>query len=269
VTAQLLTSIDPLRPVLERPPLAILSDIDGTVAPIVPIPEDAQISARNRELLSRLIESGVRVAFITGRALDKARAITGLEGAVYAGNHGLNVWMNGRLATPEPVGHYVELAADVLREMAALEMPGLVVEDKGPVIAFHYRKAADAEAARDLILAAIGGSPTAQAFAIYEGRKVIELRPPLPIDKGTAVAALAPQLGAGGVICLGDDMTDLDMFRGVEELRRAGTPGVNIAVYSDEAAPELLRVTGYYVNGVEGVEWLLGEVLRALPVRAP
>ena len=70
--AEELRDIEPLRPLLERKPFAILSDIDGTLAPIVPNPEDARISVRAREALLALIEEGVRVGFITGRALEKA-----------------------------------------------------------------------------------------------------------------------------------------------------------------------------------------------------
>jgi len=84
VTASPLTDIEPLRSLLIVKPLGLFSDIDGTLSPIVPRPEDAKVTPRCRELLLDLIGKGVRVALITGRELDMARSMTGLEGATYA-----------------------------------------------------------------------------------------------------------------------------------------------------------------------------------------
>ncbi len=104
---------------------------------------------------------------------------------------------------------------------------------------------------------------------MYEGRKVIELRPPLAVDKGTAVVRLAERLGLGAALALGDDITDVDMFRGVEELKQRGLAGASVAVWSEEANPMLLEVTDYFVKGVGGVVWLLGEMAAALSAKRP
>ena len=93
---------------------------------------------------------------------------------------------------------------------------------------------------------------------------MIELRPPLAIDKGTAVGTLVRQIGAKSVLAIGDDATDLDMFRGVRDLREAGIAGASVAVLSDEVEPLVLESTDYFVRGVEGVEWLLEELAKAL-----
>ena len=94
---------------------------------------------------------------------------------------------------------------------------------------------------------------------------VIELRPPLDIDKGTAVETLAKRLGVKGVICLGDDITDIDMFSATRRLRSQGLATATVAVGSEETAPEVAEAADFTVDGVEGVEWLLAEVVRALP----
>ncbi|MDO8615276.1 MAG: trehalose-phosphatase [Dehalococcoidia bacterium] len=254
-----------MAPLLERRPLGLISDIDGTLAPIVPDPEDARVAESTLVLLRQLTEKGVRLAFITGRTLEKARSMAGVEGAAFAANHGLNIWVDGALETPDGLGEYVPRAQDVLREIGTLDVAGVSVEDKGPVLAFHYRKALSEAAARQAILAAIQASQTARAFRLQEGRKVIEVRPPLLIDKGTALAYLARRLGLAAVICMGDDATDIDMFRGVRELRAAGLAGVSIAVASAEASPGVLAGADYWLPGVAGVEWLLGGLLKALP----
>ena len=98
---------------------------------------------------------------------------------------------------------------------------------------------------------------------------VIELRPPLDVDKGTALAELSRRMGAGAVICIGDDITDVDMFRRVTAMRERGTPGATVAVESAEATDEVLDGADYSVDGVAGVEWLLAEIVRALRETAP
>ena len=264
-----LQDIEPLRPLLQRRPLGLLSDIDSTLAPIVPNPDEARVSPSCRALLRQLARRRVRIALITGRELLKARAVAGIKDAVYAANHGLTVWADGRLETPEALREYTARARQVIEEVSGLGAQGVVIEEKGPALAFHYRQAVDEGKARAAIAAAIGASEAARAFRVTEGRKVIELRPPLAIDKGTALAGLVARLGVQAVICMGDDQTDIDMFRGVDQLRRGGLPGVTVAVNSEEATSELLAAADYWVQGVPGVEWLLRELLRALPGRRP
>jgi len=259
-----LKDIEPLRPLLAQRPLGLVSDIDGTLAAIVARPEDAAVSPRCRALLSELLGEGVRIAVITGRSLDVARTMVGLDGVAYAANHGLSLWVDGHEETPAAVARYVGLAREALSELAGLETPGVRLEDKGPVLALHYRGASDEEAARQAALRAIESSRAARAFRVHQGRKVIELRPPLAIDKGTALAGLARRLGLKSVICLGDDATDVDMFRAVARLREGGLPAAIVAVRSEEGTAEVLASADYWVDGVPGVEWLLGALVAAL-----
>jgi len=269
MTAEELRSIEPLLPLLRQPPLGILSDIDGTLAPIVSNPEDAHISVRSREALRGLMAQGVQVAFITGRAVEKARQMVGLPGTMFAGNHGLNIWDNGALDAPEVLREYVGRARQVIADVCGTQIPGVIVEDKGPVVAFHYRKAPSEAEALAAIRKAIAGSGAAKAFLLQEGRKVLELRPPLPLDKGTALSGLAARMGVKAVLCMGDDATDVDMFRGVNLMRAEGMLGRNIGVWSPEVNPIVLESTDYFVRGVEGIEWMLEELLRALAETGP
>ena len=262
--AEELRNIEPLRPLLSSKPFAILSDIDGTLAPIVPNPEDSRISPRARDALRQLIGQGVRVAFITGRTLETARSIVDIPEAYFAANHGLHVAAGGDTSTPEEVRPYVEWARQVIHDVAGRSLSGVTIEDKGPGVAFHYRRANSEEEARTAIRAAVAASGAAAHFRVHDGRKVIELRPPLAIDKGTAVGTLIRRIGAKSVLAIGDDMTDLDMFRGVRDLSKAGLAGASVAVWSDEVEPLILETTDYFVRGVAGVEWLLGELAKAL-----
>jgi trehalose 6-phosphate phosphatase len=95
------------------------------------------------------------------------------------------------------------------------------------------------------------------------------LRPRLPVDKGVATEEIVRRVGARAVICVGDDTTDIDMFRAVARLRDAGLEGANVAVRSEEASPEVAANADYAVDGIEGVERLLEELLRALRRTGP
>jgi trehalose 6-phosphate phosphatase len=152
----------------------------------------------------------------------------------------------------------------VIADAQSLDIPGVIVEDKGPVVAFHYRMAESEEEARAAIEATLAASPSAKRFRVQTGRKVIELRPPLAIDKATALETLAMRMGAKAVLTMGDDATDLDMFRGVRELQARGVAGYSVAVWSYEVQPVVLENTDYFVRGVEGVEWLLEELVKAI-----
>jgi len=267
--ARELTAIDPLLTLVKARPFGLFSDIDGTLAPIVANPEEARVSPLCRTLLGQLIGQGVRVALITGRTLERARSMAGLDTAIYAANHGTSVWIDDHDETSERVRGYISLAQAVFEEIGNIPVTGVFVEATGPNLAIHYRQAVDADAARRAILSAISASDSAAGFEVREGRKVYELRPALGIDKGTALKDLVRRLGVRACLCLGDDRTDIDMFEAVRRLHNDGLRGVSIAVDSDEATPELMASADYYVRGVRGVEWLLGEVLRALSDQAP
>jgi len=256
-----LDSLETLRPLLLSSPLGLLSDIDGALSPIAPRPEEARVPEGVRRHLLQLIEAGVRVAFVTGRRAEVARRWLDLPGAVYVGNHGLEVWDRGRLRFAPGVRPFVARARAALEELAPLGgLPGVLLEEKGPVLAVHYRLAPDPERARELVLGAVRLSPAARAFQVHEGKMVVELRPPLGIDKGRAARLLARRWR--GVLALGDDTTDADMFRALQGLR--GKRVACVAVLGEGTPTALLELADYSVPGVSGVEWLLGEMVRAL-----
>jgi trehalose 6-phosphate phosphatase len=269
VVAVPLRDIEPLRPLLNVWPFGLFSDIDGTLSPIVQRPEDARVTPRCRELLVGLIESRVQVALITGRPLGVARSMVGIDAAAYAANHGLEFWIDGSMEVLEGVEEYRDLVERVLAEAGDLDAAGVQVERKGPGVAFHYRRVRDTEAARSAILRAIESPTAVERFAVIEGRKVFELRPKIEASKGTATRLLAERLGVKGIVCMGDDRTDIDMFHALSDLRKKGTEGRSIAVLSPEVAPDLPDAADFSVNGVGGVEWLLAEMLIALDEKEP
>jgi len=264
VTAVPLTDIEPLRSLLAIKPFGLFSDIDGTLSPIVERPEDARVTPRCRDLLLELIGNGVRVALITGRELDVARSMAGLQGAAYGASHGLDLWIDGAIETRVAVGDYPALVDRMLKEIGNLAAPGVTIEPKGAGVAFHYRRAADEVVALAGIERAIESTEEARHFQRIEGRKVVELRPDIEASKGTAARHLAHRLGVRSIICLGDDRTDVDMFRSVAALAEEGIAARSVAVMSQEIHPEVLGAADYSVDGVGGVEWLLAELADAV-----
>jgi trehalose 6-phosphate phosphatase len=202
---------------------ALFLDFDGVLAPIVARPEDAYPPEETRDELRRLGERYALVAVVSGRGGDDVRARVAVDGIVYVGSHGLEL----------------DRQADRWRQQivdfaSAAPWPAHAIELKGLSVAFHFRDATD-EAAAVVELEAIAESARDDGLAARFGRKVLEVLPPVGSNKGTAVCHLLQGAGLSRALVAGDDTTDLDAFRAVEELEHK----VRIAVLSDES-PTLL-----------------------------
>lgn len=244
---------------------AILTDFDGTLAPIVERPEQAALPRRARELLSELSGRFGLVGCISGRRALEARLLVGVEQLAYAGNHGLELLLPGEgepRLDPSLTGEESSAAEFVASlDTGALTEIGIRFEDKGPIQTLHWRGATDerrAEARAHEIAVKAGKAKLEPRW----GRKVLELRPPGGGGKDSAVAALL----AGGEIAIatyaGDDRTDLDAFRRLRELReeeRLATV-VCVGVVSPEAPPGLVEECDVTVDGPSGWLALLEEL---------
>ena len=245
---------------------AVLSDIDGTLAPIVERAEEAAVPTEAREALAALNERYGLVGCVSGRQALAARELVGLDGLAYAGNHGLELLMPGADAPesdPSIAGREREAAEFLAGDTAEIDISGLRREDKGPIQALHWRGAEDetvAEArARELAVAAgqAGLEP-------HWGRKVLELRPSGGGGKDAAVGSLIAADGVDRATYAGDDRTDLDAFRRLRQLREAGDLeiAVCVGVLSPEAPAELAEESDLTVGGPDGwlalLRWLAG-----------
>jgi trehalose-phosphatase len=246
---------------------AILTDVDGTLAPIAERPEQAAVPARASELLARLGESYGLVGCVSGRRAEEARDLVGLDSIAYAGNHGLELLLPGDEA-PRPDPSLEGREGEAAAFLAALhtgspEAAGLRLEDKGPIQALHWRGAADeraAEARAHEIAAAAGRA----GLELRWGRKVLELRPAGGGGKDAAVAALLAMDGVTRAVYAGDDRTDLDAFRRLRELVEEGAleAAVCVGIVSDEGPPEIAEEADIAVEGPEGWIELLAELAR-------
>lgn len=208
------------RAALSEPPSGLLTDVDGTLSPIVAEPGLARLVEGADGALAALARRLAVVAVITGRAPHDARRLVGRPEVLVAGNHGME-WLEPGAATvtPAPAAEPARrLVADALARLPVGE--GIVVEDKGLSATVHYRGATDPDRARRRIEAAL--ADVAPGLERRPGRMSVELRPRGLGDKGTAARAIVERFGLRGVVVMGDDITDLDMFAAVDELRRAG-----------------------------------------------
>ncbi len=257
--------LEPLRADPAR--AAILTDVDGTLAPIVERPEQAAVLPRASELLATLNASFGLVGCISGRQALEARRLVGVDEIAYAGNHGLELLLPGdeepRL-DPALAGQERSAAEFVAGlDSAALASAGLRLEDKGPIQTLHWRGAEDergAEARAHEIGAAAGRAKLEPRW----GRKVLELRPVGGGGKDAAVAALLATDGVTAAVFAGDDRTDLDAFRRLRELREGGElkSAVCVGVVSPEAPPELAEEADLLVDGPAGWLTLLETLAR-------
>lgn len=255
-----------LAPLYDSPArAAILTDIDGTLAPIVERSDQAKVPARATELLEELNERYGLVGCVSGRQALEARHLVGAEGIAYAGNHGLELLLPGEeepRLDPSLQGREGEATefVDGL-ESDTLSGAGLRLEDKGPIQALHWRGAEDEHRAEGLAreIAAEAGRGGLEP---HWGRKVLELRPAGGGGKDSAVAALLAGKDVVAAVYAGDDRTDLDAFRRLRELRDEGDLdlAIRVGISSPEAPPELAEEADLCVDGTAG--WL--QVLESL-----
>lgn len=192
--------------------LLVMLDFDGTLAPIVPRPEDARIPPATRETLEELARSQqVVLAFVSGREISDVRRLVGIAPAHYFGSHGRQRLRSGdeHVDVDERYSDAVKAACGRLeQELSAI--PGFAVENKQVSAAVHYRNVAaglhDELAA--VVRGVIASIPMLRASA---GKMVFDITPLDGIDKGTATEQLLKEAG-GLALYFGDDTTDEAVF---------------------------------------------------------
>jgi len=240
-----------------RAPLLIVTDFDGTLAPITLEPMATRIVPAARLALRSLARTAarrperLRLVVLSGRAaLDVAGRVR-VGGLAYLGNHGLESGTLARRRRAEKLA----VAADpsLLPFVARVRALGgavaeilgrpdwLLVEDKGPSVAFHFRQALDPDAARLLLLSAIETAERTigeHGLVAVAGRMVIEFRPSGAGGKGEALRRLIAQERPRTVLTMGDDVSDAEAFVALREARQAGAvEGLAVAVHGASETP--------------------------------
>jgi trehalose 6-phosphate phosphatase len=257
-----------LAPLRERPAeSALFLDFDGTLAPIVERPEEARLLDGVTPLLEELAGRMGLVAFLSGRPIGQLQAMVGLDQLAYAGNHGMELRRRGEEAAVAD-----EAAAQVpaiQRFVHAwpperLAANGVWLEDKGPTLAFHYRGAADPESAKAFLDTQVRPVAEGVGLVALPARMVLEVRPHVALNKGTAAASLLEGTGLRIAAHIGDDRTDVHAWQALHALASAGVleHAVGIGVDSPELADDVRQAADALVQGPAGareaLEFLAG-----------
>jgi len=261
VAAPLAEALEPLRSEPSR--AAVLLDVDGTLAPIVRHADDAHVPEPTRAPLIAVAKRYGLVACVSGRQASIARRIVSLGTITYVGNHGAEILRGGATEVeldPE-VASWARRVQDFARSAMTDELRRLRVreEDKQVIAAFHWRGAPDEAAAEQAVMAVKERAEDA-GFWTHDGRKVLEIRPPVALDKGRGIRRLlADQGGLDAALYVGDDLTDLDAFDALRVLRDEGalTTALCVGVASDETPPRLAESADMLVDGPAGVRAML------------
>ncbi len=263
VTSALLSeALAPLRSNPQRS--AVMFDIDGTLAPIVDHASDAHVPESTRQLLIVVARSYGLVACVTGRRASEARAMVSIGSINYLGSHGVELLRAGwtEAVLDAGVADWVRRIHDFGRESdtADTRKRRVRLEDKGPIVAFHWRGAPDEDAAKAAV-DAIAQRAQAAGLRTHWGRKVLEVRPPVKIDKGSGIIRLLNEVGPDieNALYVGDDTTDIDAFRALGSLVDDGRleRAVRVGVQSEEGPSDIQAEADFVVDGPQGVRELL------------
>ena len=231
--------VDALRPHLAD--ALVATDFDGTLAPLVPDPQDSRPVDGTIESLTALAGCGAHIAVITGRdaqTVVRLGSLDAIPGVLVAGLYGLETWADGRLDTPD-IPPVIEQLRDRLPAIvAAGGDPDVWIEDKRLSLVVHARKADDPEAALARLVRPVTALATELGLEAHPGADVLEIRLP-GYDKAGVITRLAADRAA--VLYVGDDLGDLPAFAAIRRLRDAGAIAYSVAVRSS-GVPELAGV---------------------------
>jgi trehalose 6-phosphate phosphatase len=245
-----------------RGPLLVTTDLDGTLAPIVERPGDARVPAETLAVLDRLATK-LRLAVITGRDLNTARRLVPCEGVTIIGSHGLEASFDHPLL-PEIDRLHLAPALESVEQRVISAVPAAFVhiERKAISTAFHFRNDPSlGPAIRKALL------PLPAQLRLREGRMVYEVLPNAQGGKDRALLALANHFKAHALLAMGDDLTDVAMFRAALTLREKGEHVLLAGVGSGPETPaEIVDLADIQLESPAQARELLESLARHIGV---
>ena len=241
---------------------ALVLDFDGTLAPIVDDPAVARMSGGLDDVLATLAGALAAVAVVSGRPAAFLGEHAAVAGVRLLGVYGTEEWRDGTAVANEEAQRWQPLL-DTARDRiaAALEgHPGLLLEDKGLAVALHWRNAPNREAAGAYVDRLMADIAVETGLAQEPGKLVLELRPPVGLDKGSVVRTILQNPAVGTVVYAGDDKGDLAAFAAAR-----GAGGLAIAVdHGDETPPEVRDAADVVIDGTDAMAAWLHDLATAL-----
>lgn len=249
---------------LDKPRMGLITDVDGTISPIVDVPDEARVTSRNLELLAALKSQLTLTAVISGRSADDVYQRVGLPELTYIGNHGMEQWQNGKVIVSPTAARYREALLAATPEIKRSLVPDMWFEDKGATLSVHYRQTSKPEKVARELAPAMQSIAKKHGLHLTQGRMVFEFRPPVAIDKGTAFKELVKTHQLDAAFYLGDDTTDVAVFLTIRQLRESGQcTAYGLGVVSQGTPQVVITEADYLVQEISGVELFLAWLLKA------
>jgi trehalose 6-phosphate phosphatase len=244
------------------PRAGIFCDFDGSLAPIVDDPNKARAVRGAGRVLEKLarryaavaIVSGRPVSFLAKRLHPRKVRLVGLYGIEERVGRSLRVLPEVRTARAS-----IDRAAERLRAELADEQ-GVFIEHKGLAVSVHFRRARDKDTALERAIPIVDRVANEEGLAsVTRGRMVLEISPPVHVNKGDVVRRVIDEKGLAGALVVGDDMGDLPTFSAINGLDLA----IRVAVASDESPPELIAVADHVIGSPHELMDLLRSLVDA------
>jgi trehalose 6-phosphate phosphatase len=252
---------------------AVFCNIDGTITAVPARPAETRVPASVLDVLDELQRRLGLLAIVTGRSVDDARRLVGVDGAAYVGAHGLEVrTARGVTIVDRGVERFlpdVRAIAEIAARDLDHERLGIVLEDKRTIVALHYRLARDPAATHHEILRHVVEPARARGLAVLTGHGVIEIAPPLAVTKGSAIRHLLAGGEYTAALTLGDDLTDVTGFKTVRDWgeRDGRRTACAVAVVGPETPAPVRDEVDVQVDGPQGAASLLERLLSAVDKR--
>lgn len=255
---------DELKDKLKNKHLFIFLDFDGTLAPIADTPAKAAIPKETKRIIKGLSkQSSCKIAVVSGRSLKDIKSkLTGLSNIIYSGNHGLEIEGPKIKFSPLISSGYLMAFKTIkgILQKKTSAIKGILLEDKGFSLSLHYRLVDTQQVPRvktifhETVIRYVAGGK----IRIREGKKVLEVKPPLEWDKGkVALWLLSRQKFAkyGSEVLpiyIGDDLTDEDAFKALKH--------IGITIFVGKSAKSFHAQ--YYLEDTSEVVKLLKNILE-------
>ena len=264
------TQLD-IQTVLAQRPFGMALDIDGTLSPIAPTPDEARIYPGVLSLLERA-KKHTHIAILTGRSIDDGARMVNLDGLTYIGTHGLEwseglPWLHPVEIMPEALNYYEpgKYLLDLVEQHLS-ELPGVIVQRKRIGGSIHYRLAPDPIQTRQKLISLLEQPAQQVNMSLSEGKLIVEIRVPLPVHKGRAIRQFVQRYNLNAIVFAGDDRTDLDAVTEITRMRKEGIAALSIVVQHHDTLPELLAQADIVVQEVPGMVELLREMVIMLEI---
>ena len=236
----------------------LVVDFDGTMSPIVERPETARPVAGAVDALNALAARGVEVAVLSGRPISfLQQALVGLSERVrLIGHSGLERLTNGTVMVEPEAESWLPAVRAAHRQAVELADDRLVIEDKRLSFSIHYRGAADLEDAARSLADRVGTG----GLSPERGKMHVEIRPPVSIDKGTALRTIVAE-ATDWALYAGDDVVDVPAFAALRSIS-AGS-AFCVAVGTAESPSALLDAADLVVSGPREMVELVEAMVEA------